>query len=179
MRGARSEGRLERSDSSISAAQQLTAFNSSLRSSPHHSSQPLSRFASLIAVSSVLKDKVQKWIWTDPKGVHYGITQGKVDTSAEMMLAHLVEIDTYDNAIEHKEKNGELPRKLWKGIDGARSQQYSTVKHLPRPYAARIFEGRRCWKKEDEGGEIGRGAKEGRLKRSDSKRNTPHIHAST
>jgi len=85
-------------------------------------------------------------------GVVYGISESMISTSAEHMLSMLVEIGTYEAASDHKKKNGDLPRQLWNGIDGTRSQQYTTVKHLPSPYAARIFSGWRCWKNEGEEG---------------------------
>ena len=69
-----------------------------------------------------------------------------LDTSATSLLAEVTAINTYKEAAAHKNKNGNLPRKLWE-IDGTRSQQYSVGKKLPTPLAPRLFEGWRCWKR--------------------------------
>jgi len=98
-------------------------------------------------------NKVQKWMWEDPNfGLFYGISACNIDTSPEQMLVDLVEIGTYQAASDHRRENGDLPRKLWSGIDGTRSQQYCTVKSLPAPYDNQVFEGWWCWKKEVKGG---------------------------
>ena len=94
-----------------------------------------------------LKEDVEKFVFV-PKDASnaLGISYCHIDVSARALFAYLVEVGTYESAREHKEKNGEMPQKLWYNIDGTRSQQMSTIRKLPASLGVRKFENWRCWK---------------------------------
>jgi len=99
-------------------------------------------------VGGTVKESAEKYLFIHPETGRIFVRSFCIaDISASELLADVVEINTHDSTREHKKKNGKLPRRLWKGIDGTMSQQYSTVKRLPKPYDPRIFEGWRCWEK--------------------------------
>jgi hypothetical protein len=95
-----------------------------------------------------LKDDVDKFIYVEEEtGKVFGISKCIVDTRAAEILVDIFAIRTCEAAKLHEEKNGELPRMLWEGIDGTRSQQYSVFKRLPPPLQPRLFEAWRCWQR--------------------------------
>ncbi|GMH61240.1 hypothetical protein TrRE_jg5433, partial [Triparma retinervis] len=95
-----------------------------------------------------IKDDVAKFIHINKStGAVFGVSECIIDAPASSVLAEVATIDTYAASRQHRRKNGNLPRKLWNGIDGTRSQQYSVGKKLPSPLEPRLFEGWRCWKR--------------------------------
>ena len=51
----------------------------------------------------------------------YGVA---ADKAAEVLLAELFELDTYERQINFLKENGDLVRKLRKNVDGTRSTHY-------------------------------------------------------
>ena len=123
----RSEGRLERRNSNTL---------------PAHITNNLPLVASLPA------DTVEKRFFQEHgKNTVWGITLCTIDCPAERILAELLVNNTHEDSMLHNEKNGNLPKLVWKAIDGTRSEQIIAVRKLPPPYLPRIFDVWRCWKK--------------------------------
>ena len=74
-------------------------------------------------VARKITDRVEKFLIYQGDEV-WGMTSTIVHTSAEDLFAHIWIIDTCKSAKQHRENNGNLPRKVWKKVGGNRGQQY-------------------------------------------------------
>ena len=72
-----------------------------------------------------------------------------MDISKEKMLAYLYEQSTYDRSIRHQNKHGDLPRLIWKNVDGSRGCHYTNGVYFPSPMQDRLFHSWTSWREID------------------------------
>lgn len=100
-------------------------------------------------VSGTTRGGLDKVMWVDDTNEIWGSYGCQVDISAESMLAHLYELQTYDEALIHQNQNGDLPRTIKKNVGGSRSMHYFLGVHFPSSLTDRLFEIWFCWKKRE------------------------------
>ncbi|GMH77977.1 hypothetical protein TL16_g07607 [Triparma laevis f. inornata] len=96
-------------------------------------------------IAGTVKESVEKFLHKpEGGGAGWAMSVARIDVPAEILLANLWFLDTYENKTYHKDTT---ICECWNNIDGTRGLQYSLSLWLPGGFNERLFESFITWEK--------------------------------